>query len=140
MCVRKRTYLWLDNLQVPDLNPARCEIWNFKFDLDRSLSLTSTDTTHTASKPTHHPSSFVVITSNRWETEFCSHEKFLSTAKLLYFPNYGGGFWGVVDGADVCPEAWGIGVIGDGDDDADVVGCAASFELCFCLEFVSLDP
>lgn len=33
-------------------------------------------------------------------------------------------------GADVCAEAGGVGVRGHGDEDLDVVGCGAAFELC----------
>lgn len=38
-----------------------------------------------------------------------------------------------MDGADVRAEARRVGVVGDGDDDADVVGGAAALELRFCL-------
>jgi hypothetical protein len=38
-----------------------------------------------------------------------------------------------VDSADVCAEARGVRVLGDGDGNLDVVGCAAAFELGFCL-------
>lgn len=32
-------------------------------------------------------------------------------------------------GTDVCAEAGGVGVFGDGDEDLHVVGCGAAFEL-----------
>lgn len=44
-----------------------------------------------------------------------------------------------MDGADVCAEFGRVGVFGDGDGDLDVVGCAAAFELGFCLECVSVE-
>lgn len=43
-----------------------------------------------------------------------------------------------MDGSDVGPEAWRIGVFGHGDADFDVVGCAAAFELGFGLGGVSV--
>ena len=39
-----------------------------------------------------------------------------------------------MDAPDVRPEAGAIGVVGDGDDDLDIVGRAAAFELRFGLE------
>lgn len=36
-------------------------------------------------------------------------------------------------GSDICAEAWGVCVFGDGDENLDVVGSAAAFELGFGL-------
>ena len=40
--------------------------------------------------------------------------------------------------ADVGAETGRVGVFGDGDEDFDVVGCGAPFELCAGLERVGL--
>lgn len=40
-----------------------------------------------------------------------------------------------MDAANVCAEAGGVGVFGDRDEDFDIVGRGAAFELCSCLEF-----
>jgi hypothetical protein len=131
------TYLRLDNLQIPHLYPTRRKIRNFKLYINRPLSLARAHTTHTAAKPTHHAAALFVVAADAGEAEFGAHEKFFAAAKLLDFPDYGGGFGRVVYGADVCAETGGVGVFGDGDGDLDVVGCGAAFELRSCLDFVS---
>jgi hypothetical protein len=52
---------------------------------------------------------------------------------LLDLPNDCGFFGGVVHGADVGAEPGRVCVFGNGDNDFDVIGGAAAFELCFGL-------
>ena len=76
----------------------------------------------------------LIVALDGGEAELGAHEEFLAAAELLDFPDDGGLFGGVVHGSDVCAETGGVCVFGDGDDDFDVVGCAAAFELGFGLE------
>jgi hypothetical protein len=134
----KKTYLGLNNLQVPNLNAARGEIGNLKLDLDRPLALCSADAAHGAAEAAHHAAAFVVVAAHRRQIQLGAHQEFLAAAELLDFPHYGRRFGCVVHGADVCAEARRVGVVGYGDDDADVVGGAAALELGFCLGFGGL--
>lgn len=136
-------YLWLNDLQIPHLDARRSEVGNLKLDLDGSLSLARTrDSPHAAAEAAHHASSFVVVATDARQPELRAHQELLAAAELLDLPDDGGGFGRVVHGADVCAEAGRVGVVGDGDDDGDVVGGAAAFELGFCLRkmCVSLIP
>jgi hypothetical protein len=68
------------------------------------------------------------------QAQLGAHEKLFAAAKLLDLPYYGAFFGSVMDGADVGAEAGGVGVVGDWNEDFDVVGCGAAFELGFCLK------
>lgn len=125
--------LGLNDFQIPDLNSARREIRNLELNLYRSLPLPSTNTTHATTKSAHHTATLVIVASHRGKTKFGAHEELFTAAELLDFPYYGGGFRGVVDGADICTETGGVRVVGDRNDDADIIGGTTAFELGFCL-------
>lgn len=76
----------------------------------------------------------LVIAFDRGQAQFGAHEEFLAAAKLLDLPHNGRLLGRIVHGPDVRPEAWGIGVFGNGDQDLDVVGRGAALELRSCLE------
>jgi hypothetical protein len=128
------TYLRFDDLQVPNLYPTRSEIRNLKLDTDRPLSLSATYTAHASSKTAHHTASLLIVTSDRRQSKFRTHEELFAAAELLNLPNNGGSFGSVVHGADIGAEARSVSVLGDGDTDLDVVGCAPSLKLCFSLQ------
>lgn len=78
----------------------------------------------------------LVVAPDTGEAQLGAHEELLLAAKLLDLPDDGALLGGVVHGANVCPEARGVGVVGDGDDDLDIVGGAAALELRAGLEHV----
>ena len=78
----------------------------------------------------------LVVAPDAGEAQLGAHEELLVAAKLLNLPDDGALLGGVVDGANVGAEARGVGVVGDGDDDLDVVGRASSLELGLGLEHV----
>lgn len=129
-----KAHLRLRNLQIPHLDPTRREIRNLKLHINRPLRLPQrTRSTHTTAKPTGHTTAALVVTLDGWKAQLGAHEELLPATELLDFPDYGGLFGGVVHGSDVCAEAGGVCVFGDGDEDFDVVGGAATFELGFGL-------
>lgn len=131
----RQTYLGLNNLQIPHLNPRSGKVGNFEFDSNRSFAFaTSPDSSHASSKPTHHASTTLFVALDRRKTEFGAHEEFFAAAELFDLPHNGRGFGGVVDGSDVCAKAGSVRVVGDGDGDFHVVCGGASFELCFGLK------
>lgn len=132
--MKQGTYLRLGNLQVPHLNTARREIGDLKLDVDGSLRLADgPGTAHTTSKSTRHAAAGLVVALDGGETQLRAHQELLAAAELLDLPDDGGLLGGVVHCSDVGAEAGRVGVFGDGDEDLDVVGGAAAFELCFCL-------
>lgn len=80
------TYLWLNDLQVPDLNATGCEVGDLELDVDRPLRLAATHTTHTSSKSTHHTTALLIVTTYRGQTKLSAHQKFLATSELLNLP------------------------------------------------------
>lgn len=96
----------------------------------------ATDTTHAAAKATSHATTSVVIAADTGQAQLGAHHKLLIAAKLLNLPDNGALLGGVVDGANVGAEAGGVGVVGDGDDNLDIVGGAAALELGAGLEHV----
>lgn len=130
-------YLGFCDLQITDLDSAGCEVGDLELDLDRPLAgLGTTDTAHAAAKTTRHATARLVVTSHAGQAQLGAHEKLLVAAKLLDLPDDGALLGGVVDGADVGAEARGVGIVGDGDDDLDVVGGGAALELGLGLEKV----
>lgn len=128
------TYLRLNDFKIAYLNPTSREVRDLKLDLNRPLALaTAGDAAHASAKATHHAATFVIVAANRRQAKFSAHQELFAATELLDFPDDGRSFRGIVDGTNVCAEAWGVGVVGDGDDDGDVVGSAAAFELRFCL-------
>jgi len=128
------TYLRFNYFQIPHLDPTCREIRYLKLHTDRPLPLRSTpNPAHTSTKPTRHPATVLIVTFYRGETQLGAHQELLGAAELLDLPDDGGLFGRVVHGADICAEPWRVGVFGNGDQDLDVVGCAAALELCFCL-------
>ena len=71
----------------------------------------------------------LVIAFDRGQPQLGAHQEFLATAKLLDLPDDGRLFRRIVHGADVGAEAGRVGVLGDGDQDLDVVGGGTAFEL-----------
>lgn len=134
---RGEAHLRFSNLQIPHLDPTSREIRNLKLDVDRPLGLAVVCSAHAPSKATGHATAEFVVALDGGETQLGAHEELLAAAELLDFPDNGGLLGGVVHCADVGAEAGGVGVVGDGDNDFDVVGCAAAFELGFGLEAVS---
>ncbi len=129
------THLRLDYFQIPHLDPACREIGYLELDADRPLpSLRSAQPPHAAPEPAGHAAAVLVIALHGGQAQLGAHEEFLAPAELLDLPDYGGLLGGVVHGADVGAEARGVGVFGDGDEDLDVVGCGAAFELCAGLD------
>lgn len=112
------------------------KVGDFKLDLNGSFGALATDSTHTASKATRHATTVLIVSSDARKAKFSAHEEFLVTAKLLNLPDNGALLGGVVYRADVGSESGGIGIVGDRDDDFDVVGRASSLELGPGLEHV----
>lgn len=116
------------------MDTASGEIRNLELDVDRTLRFALDRTAHTTSKPTGHTATEFVVALDRGETKFGAHEELLAATELLDLPDNGGLLGSVVNCADVCTEAGGIGVVRDGDDNFNVVGGAAAFELGFGLK------
>jgi hypothetical protein len=85
------------------------------------------------SKLTHHTTTSLFVTSHAGQTELCSHQELLASAKLFDLPDDTAGLGSIVDRADVRPETRRIRIIRYGNGDLDVVRCASALELCFCL-------
>ena len=82
----------------------------------------------------------LVVAFDRGEAQLGAHEELLAAAELLDLPDDGAFLGRVVHAADVGAEARRVGVFGDGDEDLDVVGRGAAFELgagLFCCWSVS---
>ena len=137
-CVLCRpAYLGFCNLQISDLDTTGCEVWDLELDLDRPLtSLSTTNTTHATTETTRHTTTGLIVAPHAGEAKLRAHEELLVAAKLLNLPDDGALLGGVVDGAKVGAEARGVGVVGDGDDDLDIVGRGAALELGLGLEHV----
>ena len=116
-------YLWLDNLQIPDLNTARGEIGNFELDANWSLCLAFAPySAHASTKSTSHTSTMLVVAFDAGQAKLGSHKELLTTTELLDFPDYSRLLGCVVDRSDVRPEARGIRVFWDRYRYFDIVG------------------
>jgi hypothetical protein len=72
------------------LDTARRKVRNFEFDIDRALALGClARTTHAASKASSHTAAMLIVTFDRWQAEFCTHEEFFTATELLNLPNDG---------------------------------------------------
>lgn len=131
-------YLGFSNLEISHLDTTGGEIWDLKLDLNRSLGTLSrtANTTHTSTKTTSHSTTMLIVTSYTRQAQLCTHQELLATSKLLDLPHNGALLGRVVHGADVGSETRAVGVVGDRDDDLDVVGGAASLELSARLKHV----
>lgn len=129
-----RKYLWFRDLQIPYLDTTRCEIGDLEFDVDGPFRFAGSSASHATSKATGHTAAVFVVALNGGQAELGAHEELLAAAELLDLPDDGGLFGGVVDGSDVGSETGRVGVFRHGDDDFDVVGRAATFELGLGLE------
>lgn len=131
------TYLGFYDFQIPHLDAAGGEVRNLELDAYGPLALARERgrASHAATEAARHAAAVLVIAFDRGQAEFGAHEEFLPAAKLLDLPHNGRLLGRIVHGPDVCPEAWRIGVFGDGDEDLDVVGRGAALELRSCLEF-----
>lgn len=131
------TYLWLRDLQVSHLDTARGEIWDLKFDLNGSLgALAGTDATHASTKATSHTASVLIVTTDTGQTKLGAHQELLAATKLLDLPHNGALLRRVVHTSYVCPKARRIGILGDRNNDLDVVCRASPLELSPGLEHV----
>ena len=130
---QNKAHLRFDDLEVAHLDPARGEIGYLEFDADRALALASSaqagDPAHAAPEAARHAASVLVVAFDRGEAQLGAHEELLAAAELLDLPDDGAFLWRVVHAADVGAEARRVGVFGDGDEDLDVVGRGAAFEL-----------
>lgn len=77
----------------------------------------------------------LVVALDGRQAELGAHEELLAAAELLDLPDDGALLGRIVHRADVGAEAGGVGVLGDGHEDLDVVGCGAAFELRAGLVF-----
>lgn len=130
------THLGLCNLEISDLDATRRKVGNLKLDLDGPLGALAADASHAAAKAARHAAAVLVVAPHAGEAELGAHEELLVASKLLNLPDDGALLGGVVHGADVGSEPGRVGVVGDGDDDLDVVGGAAALELGLGLEHV----
>ncbi len=78
----------------------------------------------------------LVIAPDAGQTQLGAHEELLAAAELLDLPDDGALLGRVVNRADVGAEARRVGVVGDGNDNLDVVGGATALELGAGLEHV----
>lgn len=120
------------------MDTAGGEVGNLELDLDGPLGTLSgtSNTTHAASKTTSHTTAVLIVAPHARQAQLGAHEELLAATKLLDFPDNGALLRGVVDGTDVGAEARAVGVVGDGDNDLDVVCSAAALELGAGLEHV----
>lgn len=113
------------------MDPTGREIGNLKLDADRALPLPPLSrTAHASPEPARHAAPVLVIALDRGQAQLGAHEELLPAAELLDLPDDGALLGRVVHAADVGAEARGVGVFGYGDEDLDVVGRGAAFELC----------
>ena len=129
------TYLWLNDLQVPDLDATGCEVGDLELNVNRPLRLASTHTTHTSSESTHHTTALLIVTTYGGQTKFSAHQEFFATSKLLDLPYNRRCLWRVMYCTDICAEARCVGVFRYGYRDLHIVRCASPLKLCFCLCF-----
>jgi len=128
------TYLRLGDLQVPHLDTTGGEVGDLELDIDGSLRLANgASAAHAAPKSTCHTPASLVISLDGRQTQLRPHKELLTAAELFNLPDDSGLFWGIVHGTDVGAEPGRVCVFGNGDDDFDVIGGAAAFELCFGL-------
>src|SRR5271170_4524182 len=81
------TYLRLNNLQIPHLNPTRREIRNLELHTNRPLRALPSNTSHTPTKSTSHTTAVLIITLHTGQSQLRTHQKLLVTTKLLNFPH-----------------------------------------------------
>lgn len=128
------THLWLNDLQVPHLDPTRREIWDLELDVDGTLALANLRcAAHAASKSTCHAPTVLVVALDGGQTELGTHEELLTATELLDFPNDGGFLRRVVNGPNVGPESRGVSVLWDRNKDLNIVGSAPALKLGFGL-------
>lgn len=130
------SYLGLCNLEVSHLDTTCRKVWNLKLDLNRSLRTLAANTAHATTKTTSHATADLVIAAHAGQTKLRTHQKLLVATKLLNLPDNGALLRGIVYGADVGAEARRVGVVGNGDNDLDIVGRASSLELGPSLEHI----
>lgn len=132
------TYLWLYYLQIPNLNAARGKVRYFELNADWPLPFPSlSSASHASPEPARHSAPMFVISFYRREAQLCAHEELFAPTELLDLPYYSALFWRIVHATDVCAKTGGIGIFGDGDEDFDVIGCGATFELGARLEIAN---
>lgn len=131
-------YLWFSDLKVPHLDATRGEVGNLKLDLNGPLGTLAhaADAAHASAEAARHAAAVLVVAPDAGQAELGAHQKLLLAPKLLDLPDNGALLRGVVDGANVCAEAGRVGIVGDGDDDLDIVCGAAALELGLGLEHV----
>ena len=128
------THLWFYNLQISDLYARGRKIWNLEFDTDWSFALFALAcAAHASAESTGHPSAKLIIPFDRGKIELCAHEEFFAASELLDLPYDSTFLRSIMYSANVCSKSWGVGVVGDRDQDLDIVGCAPALELCFGL-------
>lgn len=128
------TYLRLGNLQVPHLDATGREVGDLELDVDGSLGLAHrASAAHAAAEPTSHTTAVLVVALHGRQTQLRPHEELLATAELLDLPDDGRLLRRVVHSANVGTESGRVRVFGDGNQNLDVVGGTAAFELCFGL-------
>jgi hypothetical protein len=90
-------YLWLNNLEIPDLNAGSREVRDLELHTDGALCFAaSADAAHAATKATHHSASLLVVTTHTGQAELGAHEELFATTELLDLPYDGARFRRVV--------------------------------------------
>ena len=80
----------------------------------------------------------LVVSFHRRETQLGAHEELLAATELFDLPYYGRFFGRVVYAANIGAKAWGVCIFGYRDQDLDVVGRRATFELRSSLRMMPI--
>ena len=75
-----------------------------------------------------------IVAFHGWQTQLSAHEEFFTSTELLDLPCYGTLFGRIMDAANVGAEAGRVRVLGHWNQDLDIVGRGAAFELRSSLQ------
>src|SRR2546423_14731418 len=106
------TYFGLDDLQIPNLYPARREVGDLELNANRSLRFPFTPyPSHASAKAASHATTMLIIAFDTWQSQLGSHKKLLAATELLDLPDNGRLLWCVMHGTDICSESRCVSII-----------------------------